>query len=83
MAQPDTDEEEDISQFKVVSHPKSSADTLCKNIRNGDLSDIKSVDFNKLTKEEKIKIEEFFLCNDGIVQVYTSWIRWEIAKRIV
>ena len=56
MAQLDSDEED---QSKKVSHPpKSSADTLCEKIRNGDLSDMKNVDFNKLTKEEQIKIEE-------------------------
>ena len=63
MAQPNTDEEEkidseDINQFKVVSHPKSSIDKLCKNIRNDDLNDLKNVDFNKLTKDEKNRIEE-------------------------
>ena len=64
VAQPDTDEEEkteseDINQFKVVSHPKSSIDKLCKKIRNDDLNDLKNVDFNKLTKEEKNKVEEY------------------------
>ena len=63
MVQFDTDEEkiesQDNSQFKVVSHPpKSSIDKLCEKIRNGDLNDIKNVDFNKLTKEEKNKVEE-------------------------
>ena len=63
MAQPNLDEEKiesnDNSQFKVVSHPpKSSIDKLCAKIRNGDLKDLKNVDFNKLTKDEKNKIEE-------------------------
>ena len=58
VAQPDTNEEEkieseDISQLKVVIHPpKSSIDKLCKKIRNGDLNDLKNVDFNKVNKEE-------------------------------
>lgn len=57
VAQPDTNEEEkteldDISQFKVVSHPKSSIDKLCKMIRNDDLNALNNVDFNKVTKEE-------------------------------
>ena len=57
MAQPNFDEEntelDDNSQFKVVSHPpKSSIDKLCEKIRNGDLSNLKNVDFNKLTKDE-------------------------------
>ena len=63
MAQPNTDEEEkteseDISQFKVVSHPKSSIDKLCKKIRNDDLNDLNNTDLNKLTKDEKNKVEE-------------------------
>ena len=64
VAQPDSNEEktelEDNSQFRVVSHPpKSSIDKLCKKIRNGDLNDLKNVDFNKLTKDEHNKIEGF------------------------
>ena len=56
MAQPDTDEED---QSEKVSHPpKSLADNLCEKIRNGDLSDMKKVDFNKFTKEEQNRIEE-------------------------
>ena len=52
-------ESEDISQFKVVSHPsKSSIEKLCKKIRNADFNDLKNVDFNKLTKEEQNKVEE-------------------------
>ena len=58
MAQPDTDEEEENNQFKVVSHPKTSIDKLCKQIRNDDLNDLKNTEFHKLTKEEQIKIEE-------------------------
>ena len=63
MAQPDSDEEkiesDDNSQFKVVSHPpKSTIDKLCTKIRNGDLNDLKKLDFNKLNKEEKNKIKE-------------------------
>ena len=63
VAQPDFDEEktksEDISQFEVVScPPKSSIDKLCTKIRNGDLNNLKNLDFNKLTKDEKNKIEE-------------------------
>ena len=57
MAQLDFDEEkiesDDNSQFKVVSRPpKSSIEKLCAKIRNGDLNDLKNVDFNKLTKDE-------------------------------
>ena len=36
----------------------SSIDKLCAKIRNGDSKDLKNLDFNKLTKEEKNKIEE-------------------------
>ena len=54
MAQLDIDEED---QSEKVSHPpKSSVDALCQKIRNGDLSNIKEVDFDKFTKEEKEKI---------------------------
>ena len=63
MAQPNSDKEktesDDNSQFKVVSHPpKSTIDKLCTKIRNGDLKDLKNSVFNKLTEEEKNKIEE-------------------------
>ena len=61
VVQPDTNEDEDISQFKVVSHPpKSPIDILCQKIRNGDLSNVKEIDFNKFSKEEQDKIEESF-----------------------
>ena len=57
MAQPDADDEridfEDISQFKVVSHPpKSAIDKLCNKIKNLDLNDLKSLNFNRLNREE-------------------------------
>ena len=57
MAQSESDEErtksDDNSQFKVVSHPpKSSADKLCEKIRNGDLSNLKTLNLNKLTKDK-------------------------------
>ena len=61
MATPDIDEEiEDTSQFKVVSYPiKSKVDKICDNISdNVDILEIKSIDFGKLTKEEKNHIEE-------------------------
>ena len=61
MAQPDFDEEkiesDDNSQFKVVSHPKSSIAKLCAKIRDDDLKELKNLDFNKLSKDEKNKIE--------------------------
>lgn len=42
----------------MVSHPpKSSIDKLCAKIRNGDLNDLKNVNFNKLTKDKQNKIE--------------------------
>ena len=44
----------------MVSHPpKSSIDKLCTKIRNGDLKDLKNLYFNKLTKGEKNRIEEY------------------------
>ena len=57
VARLDSDEEmtelDDNRQFKVVSHPpKSSVDKLCGNIRNGDLSTLKNINFNKLRKDE-------------------------------
>ena len=64
VAQPDSDEEwiesDNNSQFKVVSHPKSSIAKLCAKIRNDDLKELKILDFNKLSKDEKNKIEETF-----------------------
>ena len=63
VAQPNSDEErtesDDNSQFKVVSHPKSSIDKLCRQIKNDDLNDLRNTKFYKPTKEEKIKIEEY------------------------
>ena len=63
MAQPNSNEEkielDDNNQFKVVSRPpKSSINKLCAKIRNEDLKYLKNLDFNKLTKDEKNKIEE-------------------------
>ena len=63
MAQPDSDEErtelDDNSQFKVVSYPpKSSVDKLCGKNRNRDLTTLKNIDFNKLTKDEQNKVVE-------------------------
>ena len=63
VAQPDSDEEriesDDNNQFRVVSHPpKSAIDKLCENIRKANLNDLKTLDFNKINKEEKNKIEE-------------------------
>ena len=61
MATLDTNEEiEDTSQFRVVSHPpKSKVDRICDNIRNHvDISELKSISFGKLTKEEKNNIED-------------------------
>ena len=64
VAQPDSDEErtdsEDNSQFRVVIHPpKSAIDKLCEKIRNADLNDLKTLDFTKLSREEKNKVEEY------------------------
>ena len=42
----------------VSQPPKSSIEKLCENIRNGDLSNLKEIDFNKLSKEEQDKVEE-------------------------
>ena len=44
----------------LVSHPpKSKIDRICDNIRNhADISKLNSIDFGKLTKEEKNNIEE-------------------------
>lgn len=56
VAQLNTDEED---KSEKVSHPsKSSVDTLCEKIKNGDLSDMENIDFNKFTKEEQNRIEE-------------------------
>ena len=64
MAQPQTDEEEteseDINQFKVVSHTShNSIDKLYSKIRKDDLKGLKNLNFSKLTKVEKNKLEEF------------------------
>ena len=84
MAQPDSNEErtesDDNSQFKVVNHPpKSLVDKLCGNIRNGDLTTLKNIDFNKLTKDEHKKVEGSVY----YMMVENSRVRWPIAKRTV
>ena len=56
VAQPDTDEEDQSE--KVIHPPKPSVDALCQEIRNGDLTNVKEIDFDKFTKKEKEKIEE-------------------------
>ena len=56
VVQPDTDEDEDISQFKVVSHPpKSPIDILCQKIRNGDLNNVKEIDLTSSLRKNKIR----------------------------
>ena len=49
-----------LIQFRVVIHPpKSNIDRICDNIKdNVDISELKSIEFGKLTKEEKNNIEE-------------------------
>ena len=43
----------------MVSHPpKSAIDKFFEKIRNVDLNDLKTLDFNKLSREEKNKLEE-------------------------
>ncbi len=64
MARPKSNEEktetDDNSQFKVVSHPKKySIDKLCTKIKHDDLKDLNILDFNKLTKEDQNKLEEY------------------------
>ena len=63
VVQPDSEEEriesDDNSQFRVVSHPpKSIVDKICEEISNTDFNNLKSIDFNKLSREEKNRIEE-------------------------
>ena len=61
VATPKTDEEEeDTSQFRVVSHPpKFYIDKICDNIKEKeDMFELKNIEFGKLTKEEQNKVEE-------------------------
>ena len=64
MPQPNSNEEntksDDLIQYKVVSHnPSSKIDNLCANITtNVDLSGFTHVDFDKLGKFDKNKVEE-------------------------
>lgn len=59
IAQPETNDEridsEDTRQFRVVSHPpKSDLENSCENIRNNaDLTELKSINFENLGREEK------------------------------
>ena len=51
---------DDNSQFRVVSHTtKFDLENTCDNIRdNADLSGLKGLDFNKLSRDEKNMVEE-------------------------
>lgn len=51
---------DDINQFNVVSHnPRSDLENLCENFKNkSNLSRCSHVDFDKLGKVEKKKVEE-------------------------
>ena len=61
MAPLESDEERiesnDNSQFRVVSHtPKSDLENICDNVKdNVDLSSLKGLDFNKLSREDKTR----------------------------
>ena len=59
----ESDEEKtkfDNDQFRVVRHTtKSNLENICDNIRdNVNLSGLKTIDFNKLTREEQNIVEE-------------------------
>ena len=63
MALIESDEEKTKSeneQFRVVSHTtKSNLENVCDIIRNNaDLARLKTIDFNRLTREEKNIVEE-------------------------
>ena len=64
VAQPESNDErtesEDTSQFRVVSHaPKFDIQKICDNVRdNVDLTGLKNIDFNKLSREDQNKVEE-------------------------
>ena len=64
MAPLESDEEktqfDDNSKFRVVSHtPKSNLEIICDNIKdNADLSNLKGIEFNKLSREQKNMVEE-------------------------
>ena len=64
MAPSESDDEktksDDNSQFRVVSHtPKSNLETICDNVKdNTDLSNLKGIEFNKLSREQKNMVEE-------------------------
>ena len=43
----------------VIHPPKSNIDNICDNIKeNVDMTELKNIEFGKLTKEEKNKVEE-------------------------
>ena len=60
----DTDDEKieskDTSQFRVVIHtPQSDLENIYENVRsNADLSGLKNIDFEKLSREEKNLVED-------------------------
>ena len=64
VAQPNSDddkiESEDTSQFRVVSHAlKSNLENIWDNVKdNVDLSGLKNIEFNKLSREEPNMVEE-------------------------
>ena len=42
----------------VRNPPRSTIDKLCENIKNANLNDLESLDFNKLSREEENKVDE-------------------------
>ena len=61
MATPESEEEaKDTNQFRVVSNPpKSKVYIICDDIvENADMSKLKDINFDQLSKEEKNRIEE-------------------------
>ena len=60
VAPPEIDDEEDTSQFWVVIHsPKFDLENICDNIKdNADMTRLKNINFGKLAREEKNKVEE-------------------------
>ena len=53
-------ESDDNNQFRVVSHtPKYELEIICDNVKdNAYLSDLKGIEFNKLSREQQNMVED-------------------------
>ena len=75
---------DDLSQYKVVSHkPKSAIDIFCEKIRNDVVfSGFKKLHYEKLDKEDKVKIEEAMYDMMSTLKITLLEISGTIPRRL-